>query len=552
MAKKNLLFGILALLLLLLAGAVAVAVISRNQQEPDRKEIEHSSDSGTESITSATSIAVTDAEPTESAPTYPTITLAIPEIHQQESLMIVEAELTEYSGSLHVETERSGYSGSGYLSAFQEGDNVRALFMIPASQHYDITISVCADVPVINALLVNDEKIGEFTVTEQEHFVRVTFPAVYLPAGQTEVSLQAIDGNVSLDYVEISNHTELSELDYQHQDDLSDANASPNARKLMQYLREHYGKQIISGQYTASELNTELDFLYYLTGKYPAVRFSDMQGYSSNSHVSNGNVIAACEAWAERGGIVGLLWHWDAPSGTSTVYAEDTSFSLADAMPSGMIAENGTTIDYQIDVALLTDAEISAKLEDNSISESCALLLKDIDCIAEAMKPLAEKDIPVLWRPLHEAGGGWFWWGADGSQAYRWLWDVLYRRMTEYHQLHNLIWIWNGQNENYFVDNYDIASLDIYLSPEEDFNSRHEQFLILYHMTKGRKLLALSECSTVPDVNLMFRDNTVWSFCGLWYDEYLTSETYTSKQDMIAFYNSEAVITLQDIQGMFH
>ena len=76
-------------------------------------------------------------------------------------------------------------------------------------------------------------------------------------------------------------------------------------------------------------------------------------------------------------------------------------------------------------------------------------------------------------------------------------------------------------------------------------------------MTGGEKMLALSECSTVPDRNLMFRDNTIWSFFGIWYGEYLIdeegrySEAYTKADDMIAAYNSEVVITLDDTKKVF-
>ena len=33
------------------------------------------------------------------------------------------------------------------------------------------------------------------------------------------------------------------------------------------------------------------------------------------------------------------------------------------------------------------------------------------------LKKLQASKIPVLWRPLHEAGGKWFWWGAKTSTA---------------------------------------------------------------------------------------------------------------------------------------
>jgi mannan endo-1,4-beta-mannosidase len=232
--------------------------------------------------------------------------------------------------------------------------------------------------------------------------------------------------------------------------------------------------------------------------------------------------------------------------GVSSVYAEETDFSLANAVT-------------EEDVACLDNDALEALYEEGAISEECMAILRDIDSVSEALAPLAEQDIPVLWRPLQEASGDWFWWGAAGPEAYRWLWEVVYLRMTEYHGLHNLIWIWNGQSEEYLVDSslYDIASLDIYLAQDKTFGSRYEQFVSLSRMTEGEKILALSECSTVPDMNLMFRDNCIWSFFGLWYGEYLIDEDgryatdYTSAEDMIAVYNSEAAITLSDTKAVF-
>lgn len=538
------------------------------------------------------------AEPTEAAteypvPSYPQVELEVEPVDPTEADIRLEAEECEFSGQLEVEDMRPGYSGDGYLAGFSQtpGDTVSATFEVPASQHYDVTISVCADMPVTNALLLNDEKIGEFTIDQSEHFVRVTFSGVYIKEGEARLSIEEMDGFFALDYFEVSNYDEMYEMQYDKSYTLSDPQASPGAKKLMKYLSSNYGKKIITGQHCASAAGGEMDLIYHMTGKYPAIRFGDVEEYSGNSTADTGDVIGACEEWAERGGIVGLMWHWDAPSGVSSVYAAETDFSLKDALPPYKVINDivepptaateatdataptdpvtPTTVDYSIptdpvepefiqryefvvDVATMTPEEIQALVDEGKLSESCAAIITDIDAVSETLKPLADKDIPVLWRPLQEAGGDWFWWGADGVEPYRWLWDTMYRRMTEYHGLHNLIWVWNGQNAEYLVDNYDIASLDIYMNPDKSFGSRYEQFVSLSRMTGGEKLLALSETSTVPDVNLMFRDNTIWSYFGLWYGEYIVddagmyTELYTKAEDLVGVYNSEAALTLED------
>ncbi|MBE6825681.1 MAG: hypothetical protein E7511_02200 [Ruminococcus sp.] len=484
----------------------------------------------------------------ETAPTFEVVELEIPTVEAQEASLKLEAEDADFTGLLAPESMRRGYSGTGYLAGFacNPGDHVLGLMEIPASQHYDITISVCSDSPVTNALLLNGEEVGEFTLEGTGEFIRVTFSGIYLEAGEAELSIREIDGHFALDYFELTDFDEMYAMEYDDDYKLSDPKASPGAKLLMEFLSDHYGKKVITGQYASSSLNTETDLIYSVTGKYPAIRFSAMQGLTENTTVPRYDGIDACIDWAHHGGIVGLMWYWDAPTGVSSVYAKETDFSLKTAMT-------------KEDIALLSQEEIDKMYEAGGMTDACYAVLRDIDAVSETLRPLAEQDIPVLWRPLHEAGGGWFWWGSGGAEAYRWLWQLMYTRMTEYHGLHNLIWVWNGQNPYFMVEGttFDIASMDIYLGADKDYSSRYEQYVAMSRMTAGEKLLALSECSSVPDMNDMFRDNCIWSFFGLWYGNYLMdengaySDTFTSEEDMVAFYNSEAAVTRSDVRAFY-
>ena len=519
----------------------------------------------------------------EEIPSYPPEPL---EIEPAEDIAFqdrVEAENCDYSDNLSIDSMQGGFSGDGYLTGFSDpdSDKVKAAFSLTASQHYDITICVSADSPVTNALTLNGKVLGKFSVTQPQQFTRITFSGVYIPEGEAVLSVNEIDGFFNLDYFEITNSQKMRSVNFKADYPLSDEEASEGAREFMHWLSLHYGTEILSGQYVSGSENTELEMIHRLTGKYPAIRFADMGCYTENTSAEQIDVVGDSLAWAEQGGIVGLKWDWDAPEGISSVYAKDTDFRLSDAMPAPVeiSAEPSTeppdedsqteeteeteltppdlTAVNVTDVALLKSTEIEKLVEDGTITSQCASLLRDIDSVSEALKPLAEEDIPVLWRPLHEAGGGWYWWGADGAEAYQWLWDVVYRRMTQYHNLHNLIWIWNGQDSRYLVNQYDIASLDIYLDSDETFSSRYEQFIRLYEMTGGEKILAISESSSIPEVSDCFRDRSIWSWCGLWYDEYLMTSsgsyngTYTPAKKMISFYNSEAVFTLDDTKKGF-
>ena len=411
---------------------------------------------------------------------------------------------------------------------------------VETSQHYDITLCVASSSNVKNALMVNGKKVGEFEIrkNETDKFIKATFYGLFLEAGTSEISIKEIDGNIDLDYIEVTDNKNLDEISYDISPKLCNENATETTKELMRYLAECYGKSIITGQYASNEKNLELEIIYSVTEQYPAIRFGDIGGYSLNGQRETKET-EACIEWSKKGGIVGLMWYWNAPLGRPSVYKASSDFKLLKAVTPK-------------DIAKLSLNEIFDLYKAGEISAECYALVKDIDAISEQLKILQENDVPVLWRPLHEAGGEWFWWGGSGPEAYQWLWGLLYSRQTYYHKLNNLIWIWNGQDKEYTVSSnmYDIASLDIYLTGETDFGSRVEQYQWLNNVTGSKKLLAISECGNVPNIDNMFRDKSMWSFFGLWYGNYIMttdgkfSEAYNSAEQLKKVYNSEGTINL--------
>lgn len=522
------------------AVAAVIGIVAATQKKPPA--VDTSLEMGTETV------AVSETAETETMtefefempdsenviPSYKPVPLSVQKVTMQEYSEKQEAEELEFSGDLKVVSGMEGYSGSGYLTGFDKNkeNKAEATFTLPSSQHYDITISVSADKEVTNTLMMNGKKLGDFQITQPGKFIRVTFSGIYLPEGSVVLSLAEKDGGVNLDYYEITNFSELYDLKYDEKDDLCDAEASDAAKALMAELKSNYGKKIYTGQYASSPENLELETIYHMTGKYPAIRFGVLDAATAEAEVK------ASAEWAERGGIVGLMWYWESPSAKKSVFQKESDFSLKTAM---------TTVD----IANMSLEDIRLLEESKEISPECLAIVEDLDAMAETLKPLADADIAVLWRPLHEAGGNWFWWGSNGPEAYKWLWNLMYTRMTQYHGIHNLIWMWNGQDEKYLVNagQYDIASLDIYASKDADYGSRYQEFVVLNRLTQGKKLLALSETSSLLNLNEVFRDNSIWSFSGLWYGEYLMDEngkfsgTYFSSKTLADFYNSEAVIT---------
>lgn len=486
---------------------------------------------------------VTDStEETATTTQQPVFQVELPDIKVENTQLYSEAEKSRLYGHLKIATARKGYSGSGYVTGFDKDPDNQVILScyVPTTQHYDIAICVAADKTVKNRLIVNSVAAGEFTLEGTGEFIRVVFHSIFLEAGHVAVSIGEIDGGLDLDYLELTNSTQLASIEYNSASAPVNIHASIGAKRLMKVLSEQYGKGMLTGQFASSAENKELELIHQITGQYPAIRCGDL-GADFVEDPENATEIEAAKAWAGAGGIVSFMWYWPDPISHKSVYAENTEFSLAKAVT-------------EKDISKCTPEEMEQMLADGKISEECAAIIRDIDALSNQLQPLNEADIPVLWRPLHEAGGGWYWWGSDGAAPYKWLWRLLYQRMVGYHKLNNLIWVWNGQSADYYVgENFcDIASIDAYLTAGEPYGSRSGQFQWLYSITGGKKMLALSECSSIPDVDAIHRDKAVWAFFGLWYGNYLMnndgsfSSKYTSEEDLNKYYNSEGSITLSE------
>ncbi|TVZ41163.1 mannan endo-1,4-beta-mannosidase [Alteromonadaceae bacterium 2753L.S.0a.02] len=81
--------------------------------------------------------------------------------------------------------------------------------------------------------------------------------------------------------------------------------------------------------------------------------------------------------------------------------------------------------------------------------------LRKLDRIADALRELQDAGVIVLWRPLQEMNGSWFWWGMASHPNDPAPYIEVYRHMHDYFEqqkgLHNLVWVYSpnssmGQN----------------------------------------------------------------------------------------------------------
>lgn len=456
---------------------------------------------------------------------------------------LLEAEKAEVADGVFVKTEKAGYSGEGYLDITDNADFCMKVD-IPASQYYRITVRHCAGDHKENPLLFNGEKALDI-FSEKGDWVETTVDGVFLEKGENVITLGPGWSWFSLDSIHIEDGEALSDTLYENvAGTLSNSYANLKTQNIYQYLKAVYGKRTLTGQCTNYGTNTETDALNLGLGKYPALRTFDFI-YDSMSFCNRNpkatDVKLAID-WSKEGGLVAFDWHWYAPCKECAFYTKDTSFTLSNAVT-------------KEEIALLDYEDIQKLYAEGKVSVETVMLVADIDNISELMQRMEDENVTVLWRPLHEAGGGWFWWGASGADSYKWLWQLLYERMTNYHGLDNLIWAWNAQAADWYPgDEYcDIVSMDIY-NGAHDYGASPSTFEALSSWANHGKLVTLSECATMPDPDLIVRDNAYWLWFAVWNWDYIVvngttelSDAYTSFEMMEKVYNSEVMITRDEL-----
>lgn len=316
-------------------------------------------------------------------------------------------------------------------------------------------------------------------------------------------------------------------------------NPSKEARNLMNYLKSIYGKKTLSGTMANVSWNIEeADWVYEQTGKYPALNCFDFihHIYSPADWIDYGNT-EVVENWWNNNGIVAAMWHWCVPKDMNSANPAEFAFY---------------TKDTSFDISKISDPD----------SPEYKLMVKDIDIISGYLKSLQQRNIPVLWRPLHEAAGntnayaggtGWFWWGAKGPEPCKALWKLMFDRMTNVHKLNNLIWVWTSQGNDadwYPGDEYvDMVGRDLY--PETNVHdSQLAEFTKVKTIVADKKMIALSECGGIPNPDLMFEKGDTWLWFMPWYGDF----TRIDKQNGAAYWktvmNNANVITRDQMPSL--
>ena len=315
----------------------------------------------------------------------------------------------------------------------------------------------------------------------------------------------------------------------QKQEEIDVSSKSIEAQKVYEYISNAKGNYVISGQEESTWVQPllceyEMEYIKDVTGKYPAIRGLDY----INDDFEGVNQRAI--DWWNRGGIVTICWH------TGVNYSGGYNE-----------CKEGAVANWD---ALLTEG-----------TNEYNAMIEGIDKAARALKELKDLNIPVIWRPYHEAFGDWFWWGkgednSSRAEHYVKLWRIMYTRYTEHWELNNLIWIegyshmdYDWQEDKYkcakgidkwYVGNdyCDIVGADSYVEGVHlDLNKK------VNSINKGKKPMAYHECGINPTLEEL--QKTDWAYFMTWHTTYLIDTNTT--ESLNTLYNSDYIITLDEL-----
>jgi hypothetical protein len=295
-----------------------------------------------------------------------------------------------------------------------------------------------------------------------------------------------------------------------------DPNATPQARRLLSYLYSQYGNHIISGQQESTWVagpDYEMNYIFGNTGRYPAIRGLD-RGDSPDFG-------ARALAWWNAGGIPMVGYHMGAPNQDVDGYSG----------------------------SLLT-ANINAALTPGTADYN--RFIQRLDGAAAQLQVVQSGGGAVLWRPLHEAGGTWFWWSKEGGSQYVRLWRFMFDYYTRVKGLHNLVWLhpYDGVPDAAFYPGkalVDIGGADTYAGDHGPLTSL---FNTTRNIVGGTIPIALHENGRIPDPVQLQSSGTRWVLFNTWHTTFITDTSLNPVSLLQQVYGSSYVVTRDEVPNL--
>lgn len=452
-----------------------------------------------------------------------------------------EAENGKLSNDMSVISDSNASGGKSVGKFENDRSYCQISITVPADAVYDIVIRSKAIGPYKeNDIYADGKKVGTF-VSKPDNFSDYTVCAVTLKKGKHTLTFKKSWGWIELDKITVKTGAKISDSTYNVTSSLVNKNSTANTKKLYSFLKDSYGKYVITGQQCDGGINgNEFKAIKNLTGDYPALLGLDLMDYtpSRTAFGASSSTVEKAIEFANKGGIVTLCWHWNAP----TEYLYSTA-NNSDGWWGGFYTKSSN-----FDIA---------KVMNGQDANGKKLIDRDIKEIAKQLKRLEKAGVPVIWRPLHEASGGWFWWGAQGPDAYKKLWKYLYKELTNTYGCNNLIWVYNGQSADWYPgDEYvDIVGEDIYPG-NHVYDPQVSRFKQAINYGSKTKITALTENGCIFDIDSAVSINALWCWFMTWGNEFTVngsnySEKYTEKSVIKKMYASKYSLTLGSLPKIY-
>jgi mannan endo-1,4-beta-mannosidase len=276
--------------------------------------------------------------------------------------------------------------------------------------------------------------------------------------------------------------------------------ATQEARDLLKRICDVAGKAILTGQHNfPNERNADTEAIHQATGKYPVIWGSDF-GFTNledkDAVPHRDLLIEEARRQHRAGSIIYFCWHMLRPT-------EDEP------------GQPGASWSGSVQARLSDEQWLDLITSDSPLHQRWE---KYMDCAAGYLKQLQDAHIPVLWRPMHENNGSFFWWGGrPGPYGTAQLFREVYHRMVNVHHLNNLLWVWNqngpapgGEFYNYYPGpKYaDIVSYDNYSSLDDRYY--HEMLTLA-----NGKPIGLGEVGAPPPPEMLMAQPK-WAFYMTW------------------------------------
>ncbi len=275
--------------------------------------------------------------------------------------------------------------------------------------------------------------------------------------------------------------------------------------------------------YTYNNYDLDVNLVYELTGKYPAIQGFDFGSYCPCYAWDDGVAGRMIEWTNEKGGICTASWHVNVPTTmadytlgepldfSKTTYSEKTDFKTANCMVEG-------TVEY----------------------EYFQLCMKNL--AAELQKK-------------------------EGAVVYKQIWALLQDTLENEYGLHNLIWeqnlyAWSDSSAEWYSgdDRVDIVAFDKYNTQYNRHDGKTSGpnldaeagiFYKIHGYVKGNKMVAMAENDSVPSMKNLTVEHAAWLYFCPWYDSqqayFVSGENYQDHDEFKALYNSDYCITLDEL-----